>query len=54
MTDAQLDFRAQLDGQINPRYVVPGHCTGYSAVFQIAQAMPDALIPNSVGTTLLL
>lgn len=40
--------------QINPRYVVPGHCTGFSAVVQIAQAMPDALIPNSVGTTLLL
>ncbi len=40
--------------QINPRYVVPGHCTGWSAVIQIAQAMPESFVPNSVGTTLLL
>jgi 7,8-dihydropterin-6-yl-methyl-4-(beta-D-ribofuranosyl)aminobenzene 5'-phosphate synthase len=39
---------------INPRYVMPGHCTGWKATHQIAQAMPDAFIPNSVGTTLTL
>lgn len=39
---------------INPRYVMPGHCTGWSAVHQIARAMPQAFIPNSVGTTLVL
>jgi 7,8-dihydropterin-6-yl-methyl-4-(beta-D-ribofuranosyl)aminobenzene 5'-phosphate synthase len=38
--------------EINPRYVMPGHCTGWRATHQIAQAMPDAFIPNSVGTTL--
>ncbi|MBI1926974.1 MBL fold metallo-hydrolase [Candidatus Poribacteria bacterium] len=37
--------------QIGPRYVVPAHCTGWSATHQIAHAMPDAFIPNSVGTT---
>ncbi len=40
--------------KINPRYVMPGHCTGWSAIHQIARAMPDAFIPNSVGTTLAL
>ena len=38
--------------EINPRYVMPGHCTGWRATHQIAQAMPEAFIPNSVGTTL--
>jgi 7,8-dihydropterin-6-yl-methyl-4-(beta-D-ribofuranosyl)aminobenzene 5'-phosphate synthase len=36
---------------IDPRYLVPGHCTGWSAAFQLAQAMPEAYLPNSVGTT---
>jgi 7,8-dihydropterin-6-yl-methyl-4-(beta-D-ribofuranosyl)aminobenzene 5'-phosphate synthase len=40
--------------EIKPRYVMPGHCTGWSAVHQIARTMPEAFIPNSVGTTLLL
>ncbi len=37
--------------EINPKYVMPGHCTGWSAIHQIARAMPEAFIPNSVGTT---
>lgn len=40
--------------EINPRYVMPGHCTGWSATHQIARAMPEAFIPNSVGATLVL
>jgi len=40
--------------QINPRYLVPGHCTGWSAIHQIARAMPDAFVANSVGTTYVL
>jgi 7,8-dihydropterin-6-yl-methyl-4-(beta-D-ribofuranosyl)aminobenzene 5'-phosphate synthase len=40
--------------KIKPRYLMPGHCTGWSALHQIAAAMPDAFIPNSVGTTLVL
>lgn len=38
--------------QIDPRVVVPGHCSGWKATHQIAMAMPEAFIPNSVGTTL--
>ncbi len=40
--------------QIGPRWVVPGHCTGWSATHQIARAMPEAFIANSVGTTFVL
>jgi 7,8-dihydropterin-6-yl-methyl-4-(beta-D-ribofuranosyl)aminobenzene 5'-phosphate synthase len=36
---------------INPSYLIPGHCTGWSAAHQLAEAMPDAYLPNSVGTT---
>jgi 7,8-dihydropterin-6-yl-methyl-4-(beta-D-ribofuranosyl)aminobenzene 5'-phosphate synthase len=37
--------------QIAPRYLVPAHCTGWRAAQQIALTMPEAYIPNSVGTT---
>ena len=39
---------------LRPRYVMPGHCTGWNAIHQIARTMPQAFIPNSVGTTLVL
>lgn len=38
--------------KINPTYLMPGHCTGWSAIHQIANALPEAFIPNNVGTTL--
>jgi 7,8-dihydropterin-6-yl-methyl-4-(beta-D-ribofuranosyl)aminobenzene 5'-phosphate synthase len=34
----------------HPEVVVPGHCTGWKAVHHLASAMPDAFVPNSVGT----
>lgn len=40
--------------QIAPRYLVPGHCTGWKAIHEIARTLPDAFIPNSVGTTYVL
>jgi len=39
--------------EIKPRYIMAGRCTG-SAAHQMAQAMPEDFIPNSVGTTLIL
>jgi 7,8-dihydropterin-6-yl-methyl-4-(beta-D-ribofuranosyl)aminobenzene 5'-phosphate synthase len=39
---------------IQPQYIMPGHCTGWSATHQIARTLPQAFIPNSVGTTILL
>ena len=38
--------------QIKPVYIMPGHCTGWQATHKIANALPEAFIPNNVGTTL--
>jgi 7,8-dihydropterin-6-yl-methyl-4-(beta-D-ribofuranosyl)aminobenzene 5'-phosphate synthase len=35
--------------RINPELVAPSHCTGWKALFAMAQAMPDAFVWNSVG-----
>ncbi|HLZ80068.1 MAG TPA: MBL fold metallo-hydrolase [Ktedonobacteraceae bacterium] len=37
--------------QINPAVIVPAHCTGWRATQRIAQTIPEAYTPNSVGTT---
>lgn len=37
---------------MEPRVVVPAHCTGWRAAQAIASALPDAYIANSVGTRL--
>jgi 7,8-dihydropterin-6-yl-methyl-4-(beta-D-ribofuranosyl)aminobenzene 5'-phosphate synthase len=37
-----------------PALVVPSHCTGWKATQEIARAMPQAFVPNSVGTTFLI
>jgi 7,8-dihydropterin-6-yl-methyl-4-(beta-D-ribofuranosyl)aminobenzene 5'-phosphate synthase len=37
--------------KIHPAVIVPAHCTGWRATQRIAQTMPDAYTPNSVGTT---
>jgi 7,8-dihydropterin-6-yl-methyl-4-(beta-D-ribofuranosyl)aminobenzene 5'-phosphate synthase len=39
---------------IAPKLVVPSHCTGWKATHEIARALPDAFVPNSVGTTFLI
>jgi len=35
---------------IGPQVIVPAHCTGWAAMHALANALPDAFIPNSVGT----
>jgi 7,8-dihydropterin-6-yl-methyl-4-(beta-D-ribofuranosyl)aminobenzene 5'-phosphate synthase len=35
--------------RVNPRLVVPSHCTGWRAICTIASALPDAFVWNSVG-----
>lgn len=37
--------------RIAPAVIVPAHCTGWRATHGIARAMPEAFVPNSVGTT---
>ena len=35
---------------INPDVIVPGHCTGWKAIHEIARRLPGAFVPSSVGT----
>ncbi|MCW3996053.1 MAG: MBL fold metallo-hydrolase [Candidatus Bathyarchaeota archaeon] len=35
--------------RINPKLIVPMHCTGWRGMFAIAKALPEAFVWNSVG-----
>lgn len=35
---------------LEPEAIVPAHCTGWKAQFRLAAELPDAFVPNSVGT----
>jgi 7,8-dihydropterin-6-yl-methyl-4-(beta-D-ribofuranosyl)aminobenzene 5'-phosphate synthase len=35
---------------INPKYIVPTHCTGFEAISAFAKEMPDQFILNTAGT----
>ena len=37
-----------------PGVVVPAHCTGWRAQHRLAAALPDAFVPNAVGTSVTL
>jgi 7,8-dihydropterin-6-yl-methyl-4-(beta-D-ribofuranosyl)aminobenzene 5'-phosphate synthase len=37
---------------IEPDIIVPGHCTGWKAIHELARQLPDAYIQASVGTRL--
>ena len=39
--------------RIGPDFVVPMHCTGWKAINQFAEEMPEQFLLNSVGTTYL-
>ena len=36
---------------LGPGLLVPGHCSGWKAQHQIAAALPEAFLPNAVGTS---
>ena len=40
--------------ELRPAVIVPAHCTGWKAIHTIARELPEAFIPNSVGTRFLL
>ena len=40
--------------ELNPTLIVPAHCTGWKATHAIARELPDAFVPNSVGTRFML
>jgi 7,8-dihydropterin-6-yl-methyl-4-(beta-D-ribofuranosyl)aminobenzene 5'-phosphate synthase len=37
--------------EMGPSVIVPAHCTGWKAQHRFAAALPDAFVPNAVGTT---
>ena len=37
--------------ELSPGLVVPAHCTGWRAQIRFATALPDAFVPNAVGTS---
>ncbi len=39
---------------IDPQLIVPAHCTGWKATHAIARELPEAFIPNSVGSRFVL
>jgi 7,8-dihydropterin-6-yl-methyl-4-(beta-D-ribofuranosyl)aminobenzene 5'-phosphate synthase len=39
---------------MNPRLVMPGHCTGWKATHAFAREFPEAFVPPSVGSRLLI
>jgi 7,8-dihydropterin-6-yl-methyl-4-(beta-D-ribofuranosyl)aminobenzene 5'-phosphate synthase len=38
-------------GELAPDVIVPAHCTGWRAQHRLASALPEAFIPNAVGTS---
>ena len=39
---------------MRPQVIVPAHCTGWRAQHRLAADLPDAFVPNAVGTTITL
>jgi 7,8-dihydropterin-6-yl-methyl-4-(beta-D-ribofuranosyl)aminobenzene 5'-phosphate synthase len=37
--------------EMAPELLVPAHCTGWKAQHRLAHALPDAFVPNAVGTS---
>ncbi|MFQ6011426.1 MAG: MBL fold metallo-hydrolase [Nitrososphaerales archaeon] len=46
-----MDWTVKSLKKLNPDVVIPSHCTGLRALIQIANALPEAFVENSVGTT---
>lgn len=38
--------------KIDPQFIVPSHCTGWKAIYAIAEMFPEAYIPLSVGASI--
>jgi len=51
-TDPLVGLTVDALRNINPRYIVPTHCTGRKSIQQIEAAMPESFILNMAGTRL--
>ena len=39
-------------GELDPQVIVPAHCTGWRAMYELCHRLPEPFIANSVGTRL--
>jgi 7,8-dihydropterin-6-yl-methyl-4-(beta-D-ribofuranosyl)aminobenzene 5'-phosphate synthase len=47
--ESRIDQTVEALQRINPKLIVPSHCTGWRAMCAIAKAFPEAFVWNSVG-----
>ena len=40
--------------ELEPDLLMPAHCTGWKAMHRLAARFPDAFVPSTVGTTIVL
>jgi 7,8-dihydropterin-6-yl-methyl-4-(beta-D-ribofuranosyl)aminobenzene 5'-phosphate synthase len=52
-SEAMIEPTVEAMLSLSPDIVVPMHCTGWKAIHRFAEAMPEAFVFNSVGTTYL-
>lgn len=52
--DDEIEKTIEYIKSTKPTYVIPSHCTGFSAIGQFAQGMPEEFIEGIVGTTYML
>lgn len=51
--DDEVERTIDAMAALEPRMVVPSHCTGWKAIMRFAQRMPDQYVQGTVGTTYL-
>lgn len=47
--ERRIDLTVKELEKINPKLIVPSHCTGWRGLFAIKNALPEAFVWNSVG-----
>jgi 7,8-dihydropterin-6-yl-methyl-4-(beta-D-ribofuranosyl)aminobenzene 5'-phosphate synthase len=52
--DDEIDKTVEYIKSTKPTYIIPSHCTGFQAIGQFAQEMPDEFIEGIVGATYML
>ena len=54
VTKDEIDKTVEYIKSTKPTYIIPSHCTGFQAIGQFAQEMPDEFIEGIVGATYML
>jgi 7,8-dihydropterin-6-yl-methyl-4-(beta-D-ribofuranosyl)aminobenzene 5'-phosphate synthase len=52
-TDEEIQRTIDEIKKVKPTMIVPSHCTGFKAINQFANQMPDEFVLGVVGTTYL-